>query len=996
MKHRLLNGLLVILTVLFSGFAAAQDISGTVSDGSGPLPGASVVVKGTQNSASTDLNGKYAIKNAGANAVLVFSYIGLASQEVAAAGKSVVNVVLKDDQEKLKEVVVIGYGSVKKKDATGAVDQIGSKDFDNVSSVSPAQLLRGKVAGVQVTSSSGEPGAAVSLRVRGSASLRSGVNALIVVDGVPLDGGNVSSGGENIQGLGSSSARNPLNFINQNDIESISVLKDASSTAIYGARGANGVILITTKRAKSKEPELSYSSSAQFGSFKSDFKMLNAQEFVAAGGTNNGSSYNWEDAILRNTVSTNHDIAFAKSSENSSTRVSFGISNTEGIVKNTGLDKYSAALFNSNDFFNGVLKVETRLNYTNLNDRTTLITNNAGFIGNLIGTALAWNPTNPIYDNSPDGYFNPGYNNPVGAYGSNTYLNPVQLLDAYSDRTKTNRLLGSVKTSLKITKDIKYQLLVGIENSSSIRKSQLAPTIEIQDVSSPTEAGVARINNQDNFNKTFEHTLTYNKSFNDNFSFDVLGGYSYYDYNVSGGILIGSGFSQDQTNLIDNIEGATQTNFRPNSFANRTEIQSYFGRANFTIFKNLLLTGTIRRDGSSKFGENKKYGNFPSGAIAYKLVNEKEGFLNNVKIRATYGITGNSEIPVNSAVNKIEYVNGAQTVVSNGNPELQWESTTTYGAGIDFDLLKNKLSGTLDYFVRDTENLIFGVPAGATLPSGGFTQFQNTSNGVLRGTGIEVSLNYKVLDNDDFRWDISGNASFIKSEIKDFISVFKQATGELNGAGLSGAFSQQLENGHPIYEYFLQEFVGYDGAGNSLYLDANGGTTGSPLKKYTGKQALPKMNVGFNTTFGYKNLDLTASFYGAFGHYIYNNTANAYFFKGSLVNGGRNITPEAAATAQSAGDSNPGSTKYLEKGDFIRMGNITLGYTFKNDLLERYKIKAARLFVNGSNLLLFTDYSGFDPEVDTAKPVNGYPSSGIDFLSYPREKNVSVGVNLTF
>ena len=366
MKNSLLKGLMVFLTMLCTSLTYSQDVSGTVSDASGPLPGASVLVKGTTKGAQTDFDGKFTIKGVGSNAVLVFSYIGLKSQEVNVAGRSNVNVTLKEDSAELKEVVVIGYGSVKKKDATGAVDQLSSKSFDNVGAPSPADLLRGKVSGVQVTSASGEPGAGASIRIRGNSSIRSGNGPLIVVDGVPLDGGDITAGGSDI-GLGGSSARNPLNFINQNDIESMTILKDASSTAIYGSRGANGVIVITTKKSKSKEAQLTYSNSFTFSSLASNLKLMNSADFVANGGTNNGASgYNWEKEIIRNAFSSNHDVAFTKSTENSSTRLSVGASNTEGIVNKTGLDKYTIAFNNSNDFFGGALKIDTKVNYSSL------------------------------------------------------------------------------------------------------------------------------------------------------------------------------------------------------------------------------------------------------------------------------------------------------------------------------------------------------------------------------------------------------------------------------------------------------------------------------------------------------------------------------------------------------------------------------------------------------------------------------------------------------
>ncbi|MBF2708856.1 SusC/RagA family TonB-linked outer membrane protein [Flavobacterium soyangense] len=993
---------MVFLTMLFTSLTYSQDVSGTVSDSSGPLPGASVLVKGTTNGAQTDLDGKFIIRNVGTNAVLVFSYIGLKSQEINVTGKSNLKVILSADNAELKEVIVVGYGTVKKKDATGAVDQIGSKNFDNVASPSPAQLLRGKVAGVQVTQSSGEPGGAISVRVRGNSSIRSGNGPLYVVDGVPLDGGNVSAGGgltsnSGAQDLGTSTARNPLNFINQNDIESISVLKDASSTAIYGSRGANGVIVITTKKGKSNVPQLTYSSSVSFSKKAGDFGVMNADQFVAAGGDDKGSrSYNWEDAVLRNGFSTNHDLSFSKSTENSNTRLSFGASSANGIVKNSGLDKYSASFYNSNDYFGGALKIESRVIYSSLKDETTLLSNNAGYIGNLIGTALYWNPTLPIYNN--DGTYN---------VISTSYLNPVQLLNAYKDYTNTNKLLGSINTTWKINSHLKYQFLFGIESSTSSRKAQLLPTIEILNTaqavvpkakdSDPTitKYGQASIANQNKFNKTFEHTLNYNNDFGDNFNLDALVGYSYYDYTADGNQSSGIGYDKSQTNLIDNIEGGLQNEFRVSSYRNRVELQSYFGRVNATIYKKLILTGTLRSDGSTKLGTNNKYDYFPSAGIAYKVVANKDGLVNDFKIRGNYGITGNQEFAPNSAIARASYGNnGSLNLDSNSNADLKWETTKSYGVGADFGFLNNRLTGSLDYFQRDTKDLIFPVPAAATQPGPPSPRFKNLP-GNLINKGVEVALSYKIIDSDNLKWDISGNASFLKNEITNFAGFI--STGGLNGQGLSGAYAQVITNGKPIYSYYLYEWRGYDAAGNAIYADAAGNDTGlgTAAKKLLNKQPLPKINVGFSTGFNYKGFDASASFYGAFGHYIYNNTTNAYFFKGAFT-GGRNVTQEAATSPQAAGDPNSPSTKFLEKGDFLRMGNLTLGYTVEGKLLEKLKMKSARFFVNGSNLFIITGYSGTDPEVDTDKQLNGVPSAGIEYLSYPRDKSVSVGLNVTF
>jgi TonB-linked SusC/RagA family outer membrane protein len=990
MKNSLLKGLMVFLTVLCTSMAYSQDVSGTVSDASGPLPGASILVKGTTNGTQTDLDGKFTIRNVGANAVLVFTYIGLKQQEVNVAGKTSVNIVLQEDSAELKEVVVIGYGTVRKKDATGAVDQIGAEDFDNVAAPSPAQLLRGKVAGVQVTQSSGEPGSGVSIRVRGNTSIRSGNGPLIVVDGVPLDGGNVSGGGDNL--LGASSARNPLNFINQNDIESMTVLKDASSTAIYGSRGANGVIVITTKKGKSRVPQLSYSSSVQFSKMSGDFDVMTPEQFVAAGGDDKGSrSYNWKDAVLQNGFSTNHDLSFTKSTENSNTRISLGASSTEGIVKNTGLDKYNATIYNSNDFFGGALKVEERIIYATLKDKTTILSNDAGFIGNIIGTALYWNPTSPIYNTDGD------YNTI-----SNTFLNPVELLDSYKDFTNTNKFLGSINTTWKITSKLKYQFLVGVESSTSSRKSQLLPTMDIQNVaqagvpgSTDVKRGQASINIQNRFNKTFEHTLNYNNDLSDNFNLDALVGYSYYDYTADGSFASGKGYDSAQTNLIDNIEGGLQNEFRVSSFRNRTELQSYFGRVNATLFNKLIITATVRSDGSTKLGANNKYDYFPSVGIAYKVVENKDGIVNDFKIRGNFGKTGNQEFNPNSAISRGSYgLNGTLNVDSNANADLKWETTQSYGVGADFEMFNNRLTGSVDYFQKDTKDLIFPVPAAATQPGPPSPRFKNLPGNLLN-KGFEVSLNYKVIDREDFSWDVSGNASFLSNKITNFAGFI--STGGINGQGLSGAYAQVITNDKPIYSYYMYEWRGYDASGNSIYADAAGNDTslGTAAKSVLDKQPIPKINMGFNTNFTYKNFDLGASFYGAFGHYIYNNTANAYFFKGAFL-GGRNTTEEAATSPQAQGDPNSPSTKYLEKGDFLRLGNLTFGYTVRGAILDKLKMSNARLYVNASNLFVITGYSGTDPEVDTDKSLNGVPSAGMEYLSYPRDKSVSVGLNVTF
>lgn len=988
MKNSLLKGLMVFLTMLCTSLTYSQEVSGTVSDSSGPLPGASVLVKGTTNGAQTDLDGKFTIKNVGSNPVLVFSYIGLKSQELNVAGKSSVRVVLKEDSAELKEVVVIGYGSVKKKDATGAVDQLSSKKFDNVAATNPAELLRGKVAGVQITSSSGEPGAANSIRIRGNGTLRGGNGPLIVVDGVPLAGGDVSAGGANMN-LGSMSAKDPLSFINQNDIESMSILKDASSTAIYGARGANGVIIITTKKGKSKLPELTYSTSYTTSSYASKFDVLSTDEFIAAtpGQTANhfGGAFDWKKQVLQTGSTVNHDLSFSSGTDNSNTRVSLGMANTDGIVRNTGLDKITASFYNSNDFFDGKVKLETRIAYSNIKDRRGLITNDTGYIGNLLSAALYWNPTRSVYDPTQPGGF---------TRVSGDYLNPVHLMNSFSNNGDLSKLLGSLTTTVKLTNSLKYNMVVGIETSNSSVKQQATPDLNIQDFATATNPadlktyrGQATVSNDQRVNKTIEHNLTFTKDITKDINLNAIVGYSFYNYASNGTYVSAKGFAATQANLLENMEGGIPTETRTGSYKGLVEMQSVFARASLAFYNKLNLDLTVRRDGSSKTAAGKKYGNFPSLGLAYKLVDGKDGLVNDLKLRGNIGKTGNTEFPRNSSVGTIEYNGPDQfNIVNNANSQLTWETTTSYGVGTDFALLNNKLTGSVDYFNKNTTDLIVGIPSTSGQPSPQGIKYTNLPANLIN-KGVEVSLSYKVIDTDDLTWDISGNVAFLSNTIENLGAANVYNVGAIHGQGLSDAYVQRIQDGYPLYTYYLPTFTGYDANGISQYAD--GGAV-----KLLDKQPLPKMTAGFSTSLAYKGFDFSTSLYGNFGNYLFNNTNVALFYQNQL--GGKNVTPEVANSVQSRSDANTPSTKYLEKGDFIRMGNLTFGYTVKGNVLERFKVKSARFYVNGSNLFIITKYSGFDPEVDTNKSLNGIPSAGIDYLSYPKARTFSVGLNVTF
>lgn len=969
----------------------AQSVSGTVSSEDGPLPGATVVVKGTSNGTTTDFDGNFTIA-ADADAVLVVSFVGFTSQEVPVDGQDQISIILSAGNE-LDEIVVTGYGSIAKRDATGAVDAIGSETFDLIAADSPAQLLRGKVAGVQITSVSGEPGAGVSIRVRGNTSVRSGNEPLIVVDGVPLAGGDTQSGSGEFGGLGSGSPRNPLNFINQNDIESISVLKDASSTAIYGSRGANGVILITTKKSKkgTGQAVVTYSGSIGFSSFAENSSyedVMTRSEFISnlpADATDvraeSGSS-NWRDAILRNAMSHQHDITFSTSSENSATRLSFGANLQDGIVDKTGMDKYNLSFFNTYDMFDNKVNIQTRALYSDIDDQSHLITNDAGYQGNIIGSALYWRPT-LNYTNSDGSY----------VFEQRDFINPKHLMDAYDDLTNTKRLLASVNVSVNLSDKLTFRTLYAVDNSRSLRESQMAPTILLLDQSQNNYEGTARVSTDERLNKTWENTLNYQDSFGD-LNLDLLLGYSYYNYYASGKSFFARGFNAAQVNLIDNLEGVTSAAGNgPSSYANETELQSYFARA-ILSYDKFLATLTYRVDGSSKFGEDSKYGSFPSIGLGYKIFENESGDINDLKVRVNYGITGNQEFAAYSAISIASYSNTALAIVNNANPDLEWEKTTSYGAGVDFSLLNNRLTGSLDYFLKETDDLIFPIPDAATKPGPASPRLINL-DGVLENTGIEIALNYKIIDNDNLTWNISGNASFLSNEIKEFPGFIP--TSDISGQGLSGAFAQVIANNAPLFNYYVFDFRGYDSAGNSLYTqpDGSSGPLGSAAKQLdTDLQPLPKTNLGFSTSLSYGQFDIGTTFYGQFGHYLYNNTANALFVRSAYPT--RNVPNYVLNSGQNASDPNTPSTKFMEKGDFLRWSNLTIGYTLDSEMANQIGFSSMRVYLNANNLATFTDYTGFDPEVSISKGRAGVPSAGMDYFSYPRARTFAVGVNITF
>ncbi|TDN83054.1 iron complex outermembrane receptor protein [Salegentibacter sp. 24] len=1028
MKQRLLKIGMFLFAIFSFAFTQAQEtVTGTVTDGEMPLPGVNIFVKGTSNGTVTDFDGNFSLDNVSSDAVLVFSFVGYSQQEIPLNGRTTLNVTMEEDAAALSEVVVIGYGNVQKRDATGAVSTVSADEFNQGVISSPEELIQGKTAGLQVTSSSGEPGAGVNIRIRGTTSVRGGNDPLFVVDGVPLAGDEISAGGSDV-GFGTSSAKNPLNFINPSDIESISVLKDASATAIYGSRGANGVVIITTKDGRGAESRLNYSTNIGVAYPANEYDLLNREEFLDAiesyGGNREdldfGGNTDWQDEITRTVLSQTHNLSYSNSYQSGNYRVSGNYTDQNGIVENSSMQRLTGRLNITHRLFEDKLRLNLQSTISRINDERAPISDNAGAQGDLLGTAYFANPTYPA-----DPEFSPG----------GDFINPLALLKYNQDLTETDRVLLNFSADYEILPELSAKVSLGYDESNSYRGAALSGDITGVGAGVPGN-GRASINEINATNRLMEITANYEKEF-ENSNFSALIGYSFQDFSRSGSNISGFGFTTgDMDAMIDElqagrdaIEDAIDGSYQQYGytgeeiFINRLfpeietdniaapggiataaiagdtfditdELQSFFTRVNYDLAGKYLFTATLRADGSTRFGGNNKYGYFPSGAFAWQMGDEDfipEAF-STLKLRLGYGITGNQEIPYNQYEQRERWAgfginNGGgidapgTTLVSFANPDLQWEETSQTNIGIDYGFMNDRLSGSLDFYYKNTTDLLIQVFSAQPSPQP--FVFQNLDANVIN-KGVEFAVDYDIFQKDDFFWNFGFNIAYNHNMVEDFDGVID--TGAISGQGLTGAFAQRLVGGQPLFSYFLREFAGFDEEGQSIYPNGD-------VQQFVGKSALPTTNLGITTSVEYMNWDFSAFLSGQFGHYIYNNTENAYFTAGAIGNG-RNVIQDVIGNGESNLNAPDVSTRFLEKGDFLRMQNLTVGYNF--DLEQENFFNTLRLSVTGQNLFVITDYSGLDPEVNTNKSLNNVPSAGIDYTAYPRPTTITFGLNASF
>ena len=975
MKNNMFKQLLFVILLLCVAFGYAQQITvkGTVKDGSGqPLMGASVLVKGTSHGTAADFDGNFELK-VDKGVTLVVSSVGYKSREVAAKAGTM-NIVLQEDTQQLEDVVVIGYGAIKKKDLTGSVNLVTDKDFNKAPAVNADQLIQGKIAGVQMTSASGAPGEGQTIRVRGNGSLSLTSNPLIVIDGVPMNDGGVGG------------SRSIFNSINPEDIESMTVLKDASSTAIFGSRAANGVIMITTKKGKANQDlKISFNTSIALQDVNDYVDVMNANQFrQTVKGLNNpaaeallgNADTNWQKEIYQTAPMSNSTLVLSGAYKTLPYRVSVGHSYADGILRTDNFKRTNAKISLNPTFFDKSLKLELNANGTYMQNRFAN--------KDAIGAAVEYDPTQSVFGGlAKYGGYHAWVNPNNGSRYDLAPNNPMAMLKFLDDSSKVYRFIGNAKVdyTLPFFKDITASVNVGIDYSKGEGDKI---TDRRMPTSTPDFDGAKTTYTNKATNKLFDAYINYMKDIKETHNIGLMVGHSYQSFEFDDNSTDYSYF----TNPGDNKEV-------PNINKSRNVLMSFFGRANYSYKNRYLLTATLRADASSKLNPDDRWGYFPSVALAWNVSNENflkdNKTLNELKLRFGYGEVGN----VNGLGDYLFLTNytrsqdGASYQLGDSfyqtyrpgvtNKNLRWEVGNTLNAGIDFGLLDNLITGTLDVYRKQTKDLI----AETTIDP--FTNFKNRVNanvGDMENKGIELGLTVTPIRNieKNIRWSFNYNIAYNENKITRMPD--DQPTGGISGG--TGNRVQLHREGETPYSFFVYQQV-YDAQGNPVenaFVDRNGNGKIDEGDRYLYKSPFAPVTMGFGTDLNYKNWDLNITTRANIGNYVYNNTQSRLDQFGEITaNSGflRNI--KANSNFQRHNDQSWLSDYYLENASFFKLDNITLGYTFPHT--DKMYI---RLYGTVQNVLTITKYSGLDPEV----------YGGIDNNFYPRPQTYLLGLNVNF
>lgn len=965
-----------LLVLAFCSAAAVQmfaqsAVSGTVKDLSGlPLAGVVVMEEGTQNATSTDLDGKWSLNVSSGDAELRFTCIGYYDIVTGLSGRKVLDVTMEEDKMLLDDVVVIGYGSTTRKEVTGSVSSLKSEDFNQGSNSSPYDLINGRIAGLNIIrGDGGDPNGSLSIQLRGTTSMSAGATPLVIIDNVI--GGTLES-------------------INPEEIESIDVLKDGSAAAIYGTRGTNGVILITTKKGSkgSEHATVEFSTYAGIQTVNRKLEMLSADEFrqvMADGhsGFDGGADTDWLDAITRKAPLTQYyNLAVSGGSKNLSYRAAVSFMDEQGLVLNS----------DRND-----LRGRINISQTALNDRLT-INYNFNYSSRVAHPTDQWavqqavrrNPTEPIYD--PEDTAHGGYYTNNGPF---QYYNPVAMLNEAERENRFRTFMGSVRAQFKITDQLSVAA-TGSFNQYTGSESEYLSKYYPQDATRDGEAG---INNYWNLTKLLDIEANYNGKFGDH-SVQAVAGYSYTDNVYETSYMWNKDFDTDYF-LWHNIgsgSGLQNGEASMSSSKESSRLIAFFGRVMYNYKEKYLLSVSARYEGSSRFGANNKWGLFPAVSLGWRI--DQENFMDDVewidelKLRAGYGVTGNQDIANYQSLARLSpsgkfYYNGewinSYGPASNENDDLRWERKSEFNFGVDFTVLKGRISGTIDYYNRTTSDLLYtyAVPVPPNLYSSKFTNV-----GVIKNSGIELTLNAVPVMRGDFSWNttltMAHNENMLKSfSNEDYAMQFMQ-TGYI-----STDFKQYVERiyeGQPIGNFYGPVFTGMDENGNATYKGVKPGEAVSESVYEVIGNAFPDLTFGWSNNFRYKNFDLSMLFRGSIGNDVAN--IQRLFYEGYYYFGGKNILKSTLDSPDNAGQTTF-SSYYVEDGSFLKLSNVTLSYSWKPN---SEWLKNLRVYVTGQNLLTITGYKGVDPEVS----LNGL-APGIAWDSfYPSTRTFLLGVNLTF
>ena len=1019
--------LLLLLLMLPFGLLAQNTLKGVVLDGTNnqPLPGVNVLVTGTTNGTTTDFDGNFTLTNIKKGEKISFSYIGFTDETLIYENQKTITITLKEDQKELKDVVVIGYGTTTKKDATGSLQSITTKDFNKGSIVSADQLLTGKAPGVRITNNGGQPDSAPNIRIRGGASLNANSSPLIVIDGIPVD--NTTPAG----------VSNPLSLINPNDIESFTILKDASAAAIYGSRASNGVIIITTKKGSSGSPEFNYSSNVTIGKVGKKIDMMNGKQFTNFIQTYHPSLTNslgiddpstaviddlstpevegrilsntdWQDAIYRTSISTDHNFsAKANLYGKIPFRASVGYTRNEGLVKTNDYERLSYSLKMTPKVFSDHLKIDA-------NAKGIFTNKNAIDEGGALGGAINMDPTKPIRDNSSTnrfgGYYQDfvldGSGNPTNTISGQ--YNPVALLMQRTRPERAVRFLGNIEFDYKMhfLPELRAVVNLGLDASEAQIKERFSNNAmaTYRVINSGADyvfnPGKNYEENQTMTNTTLDSYLVYTKSLNGFLTkFDIQGGYSYQNFKNDGNKEI---YRYNETTGVREV--LPNDNNPNNRYYNVLNLQSFFGRANFDLTNKYLLTLSLRADGSSLFREDKRWGYFPAAALAWKLKEEEFikniNFINDVKVRLGVGKTGQQDITGNVGFypstplftigsNNSQYLDNSNLYSALVfNEDLTWEKTTTYNLGIDFDLFKNNfLSGSFDIYRRETTDLLARVP----LPPGqGLSDTFIKNVGSTESKGFELSLNFKPVKTDNFNLEIATNVAYSYVEITDLKDATTLSAGGSLPTGTNVNIAQNAVGFQPYSFWVFQQL--YDGNGAAIpgaFVDRNADGVITNDDRYY-KAVTPNWTFGFGINFNYKQWDFSSSFRGQLGGQVYNarkltsgwvdrsipTNSNSLSNVLDFYNGAADIQ------FQNYNGNATFSDYFLEDATFLRCENIVLGYRFN----KFYKNSSMRVYGAINNPFILTKYTGQDPENFGA----------IDNNFYPRPTSFTFGLNFDF